>query len=86
MVPHVLRWPVSSGLDNPVWMRGILAFARAELMMFGGGRVAVGTGGAPPHGFDALTGQGTHLPWGDSCQHGSRCQMGAGRSLYRAQV
>ena len=37
MVPHVLRWVVSSGLGHPVGMRGILAFARAELIMLGGG-------------------------------------------------
>ena len=37
MVPHVLPWVVSSWLGHPVWMRGILAFARAELVMLGGG-------------------------------------------------
>ena len=35
-------------------MRGILAFARAEFMMFGGGGVVVGAGGGVPRGFDAL--------------------------------
>ena len=39
MVPHVLRWVVSSGVGHPVSMRGILAFARAEFMMLGGGRL-----------------------------------------------
>ena len=37
MVPHVRRWVVSSGVGHPVSMRGILAFARAEFMMFRGG-------------------------------------------------
>ena len=36
MIPHVLRWVVSSELGHPVSMRGILAFARAELMILGG--------------------------------------------------
>ena len=37
MVPHVLRCVVFSGVRHPIWMRGILAFARAELMILGGG-------------------------------------------------
>ena len=37
MVPHILRWVASSGVGHLGSMRGILAFARAELMMFGGG-------------------------------------------------
>ena len=37
MVVHPLRWVVSFGQGHPVWMRGILAFVRAELMMLGGG-------------------------------------------------
>ena len=36
MVLHVLRRAVSSAVGHPVSMRGILAFARAEFMMFGG--------------------------------------------------
>ena len=57
MVPQFLRWEVSSGVGHPVWMRDIVAFARAELMILRGGLPW-----APVecfHGFDALTG---HTP------------------------
>ena len=37
MVPHVLSSVASSGVGHAVWMRSILAFARVELMMLGGG-------------------------------------------------
>ena len=37
MVLHVLRWVVSSEVGHPVSMRRILAVARAEFMMLGGG-------------------------------------------------
>ena len=36
MVPHVLQWVVSLGVWCPVSIRGILAFARAELTMLAG--------------------------------------------------
>ena len=36
MVPHVMRRVVSSGVPCPVSIRGILAFARAELTMLAG--------------------------------------------------
>ena len=57
MVPQDLRWVVSSGAGHPVLMRGILAFARTELMILGGwGRLPL-VRRAAPHAFDALTGQ-----------------------------
>ena len=37
MVPHVLRSVASLGVGHPVWMKGILAFERPEVMMFLGG-------------------------------------------------
>ena len=55
MVPHVLRWVVSSRVGHPVSMRGILAFARAQFMMLVG-RVAVGAAGGAPREFDGLAG------------------------------
>ena len=84
MVPHVRRWVVSSGAGHPVCMRGILAFARAEFMMFGVG----GLSWVPVAVFPAslMLCRGTRLPWRGGCQDGSRCQMGVGRSPYRAQV
>ena len=36
MVPHVLWSVVLSGVGHPVWMGGILAFARAKFMKFVG--------------------------------------------------
>ena len=84
MVPHVRRWVVSSGAGHPVSMRGIVAFASAEFMMFRDGYllwvpVAVFLAGM-------MLWRGTRLPWRGWRQDGSGCQVGAGRSPYRAQV
>ena len=84
MVPHVRRWVVSSGVGHPVSMRGILAFARAEFMMFRGGGLSWVPAAVIPAGLTLW--RGTRLPWRDWCQDGSGCQMGAGRSPYLAQV
>ena len=84
MVPLVLGWVVSSWVGHPVSTRGILAFARAEFMMLRGG----GLPWVPVAVLSAalMLWRGTHLPWRGWCQDGSGCQMGAGRSSYRAQV
>ena len=84
MVPHVLRWVVSSGVGHPVSVRGILAFARAEFMMFGGDGMPWAPVAVDPAAL--MLWLGTRLPWRGWCQDGSGCQMGAGRSPYRAQV
>ena len=36
MVPHVLQSAASSGVCHPVWMKGMVAFARSEFMMYVG--------------------------------------------------
>ena len=84
MVPHVRRWVVSSRVGHPVSMRGILAFARAEFMMFRGGGLSWVPAAVFPAGLTLW--RGTRLPWRGWCQVGSGCQMGAGRSPYLAQV
>ena len=84
MVPHGRRWMVSSGAGNPVSRRGILAFAGADFMMFRG----AGLPWVPVAVFPAglMLWRGTRLPWSSCCQDRSGCQMGAGRSPYRAPV
>ena len=84
MVPHVLRWVVSSRVEHPVSMRGILAFARAEFLMLGGGWLPWAPVALLPTGL--MLWWGNRLPWRGRCQDGSGCQMGAGRSRYRVQV
>ena len=84
MVPHVQRLVVSSGAGHPVSMRGILAFARAEFMMLRGGGLPWVPVAVFPVGL--MLWRRTRLPWRGWCQDGSGCQMGAGRSPYRAQV
>ena len=84
MVPHVRRWVVSSGVGHPVTTRGILAFARAEFMMFRGGGLSWVPVAVFPAGLTLW--RGTRLPWRGWCQDGSGCQMGARRSPYLAQV
>ena len=84
MVPHILRWVVSSGLGHHVSMRGILAFARAEFMMLRGGGLLWVPGTMLPAGL--MLWRCTRLPWRGWCHDGSGCQMWAGRSPYRAQV
>ena len=65
-------------------LRGILAFERAEFMMFRGGGLAWVPVVVVPAGL--MFWRGTRLPWRGWCRDESGCQMGAGRSLYRAQV
>ena len=84
IVPHVLRWVVSSGLGHALWMRGILAFARADLMMFGGRMPWAPVAFLPT--VRCLDGaHASHASHG-CCQDVSGPEMGAGGSPYRAQV
>ena len=66
MVSHVLQSVASSGAGHPVWIRGILAFARAELMMFLG---VVPPGAVLSMGL-ATSCLGTRFPWRGWCQVG----------------
>ena len=34
MVPYILKGVILSGFGHPVWMKGILVFARAEFVVF----------------------------------------------------
>ena len=71
MVLHVRRWVVSSGVGHPVSMRGILAFARAEFMIFRGGGLSWVPAAVFPAGLTLW--RGTRLPWRGWCQDGSGC-------------
>ena len=56
MVPHFLRWVVSSGVGSHVWIKAHPGVCESGVNDVGG-RIALGTGSIGPQGFDSLTGQ-----------------------------